>query len=131
MSFWRLDCCAQAPRHRSMTTMNRLLSALLVALLVLTSASLAVARTAPDASGKMVLCTGSGPVVIHVDENGDPVGAPHYCPDCAMTLLVALDAPLPAAVQALSVRNVTFDTPAVAICAQPARRAQARGPPLV
>ncbi|WP_224826440.1 hypothetical protein [Cognatishimia sp. MH4019] len=114
-----------------MRTFPRLLIPLMVALMVLTSASLAVARAAPDAAGQMVLCTGSGPVVMHFDENGDPVGAPHYCPDCAMTLLAAVSGHAPVVEDLCAVQSIRFDAAdTLARKAQP-RKAQARDPPLV
>lgn len=110
--------------------LTRLLTPLLVALMVLTSASLAVARAAPDATGQMVLCTGTGPVVVHVDANGDPTGAPHYCPDCAMTLLAAIAGDVSGTVAACGVQQITFEmTDALGVMV-PRRVAQARDPPL-
>jgi len=55
-------------------------------MLTLTGQSMAVARGMPSPSGAMVLCTGTGPITVLVDENGAPVGAPHICPDCALSL---------------------------------------------
>jgi len=65
----------------------------LVALLLVTGQSMAVARGAAGPAGELVLCTGSGPVVILVDEDGAPVAPPHYCPDCVLSFLdhVAVD----------------------------------------
>ena len=34
----------------------------------------------------MVLCTGTGPLTVSVDENGQPTGPAHICPDCALSL---------------------------------------------
>jgi hypothetical protein len=62
----------------------------LALMLALTGQSMAVARGATDAAGQMVLCTGTGPVTIFVDENGEPTSAPHICPDCALHLLAAV-----------------------------------------
>ncbi|MTJ04803.1 MAG: hypothetical protein FH759_08955 [Sediminimonas qiaohouensis] len=64
----------------------------LALLLVLTGQSMALMRTAPDPAGQMVLCTGTGPITVLTDENGQPVGAPHICPDCAMSLFAAVPA---------------------------------------
>lgn len=58
----------------------------LVVLLILTAQSIAVARAAPGPAGQMVLCGGSGVVVVPVDADGEPMEAPHPCPDCAMSL---------------------------------------------
>ena len=66
----------------------------LVAIMALTSQSMAVARgMAMTATGQIVLCTGTGPVSVYVDDNGQPVGRPHICPDCALHLLAAVAAP--------------------------------------
>lgn len=60
---------------------------LLVLLLILTGQSMAVARGASGPAGQMILCTGTGPVQVFVDEEGQPTAPPRYCPDCALTLL--------------------------------------------
>ncbi|UYV36683.1 hypothetical protein N4R57_17045 [Rhodobacteraceae bacterium D3-12] len=62
----------------------------LALMLAFTGQSMAVARGMPDATGQIVLCTGSGPLVISVDANGQPTGAAHICPDFAAALFVAL-----------------------------------------
>lgn len=62
-------------------------------LLVVTSSSMAVARGAVGPSGQMVLCTGGGVVTVFVDADGEPTGPPHYCPDCALSLLMAVASP--------------------------------------
>lgn len=62
----------------------------LAVLLVLTGQSMALMRSAPDPAGQMVLCTGTGPITVLTDENGLPVGQPHICPDCAMSLFAAV-----------------------------------------
>ena len=38
----------------------------------------------------MVICTGSGPLMVYVDADGNPVQAPHICPDCVLNLLAAI-----------------------------------------
>lgn len=80
-----------------MTWMRNQIAILLVAVLVLTGHSMAVARGMPTASGQMVLCTGEGPLVVPVDEQGNPTGPAHICPDCSLTVLdyvVPLSSPL-------------------------------------
>ena len=113
-----------------MKTLTRLFTPLLVVLMLITSASLAVARAAPDPAGHFVLCTGSGPVVLHVDENGDPVGAAHYCPDCAMTLLAAVASQTPQQTNAFEAQQIRFHMPSQSEHAAQLRTAQAREPPL-
>ena len=58
----------------------------------------AEARTRPLPAGMATLCTGTGPVMVHVDKDGQPVGPPVLCPDFALSLLqaVALQPVLPA-----------------------------------
>ncbi|WP_375175448.1 hypothetical protein [Pseudooceanicola sp.] len=62
-------------------------------LIVLTGQAAAVAHAAPGPSGQVELCTGSGPVMVYVDAEGQPTGAPVYCPDFALSLILALDTP--------------------------------------
>ena len=63
----------------------------LALLLVVTAQSMAVARGMPGAAGSVVLCTGSGPVTILTDAEGQPIGPAHICPDCALALIVTLE----------------------------------------
>ena len=69
---------------------SHILSALLVVLVAFTAQSAALARTMPDAAGHMVLCTGTGPVMVYFDENGEPTAPPQLCPEFALSLIVAL-----------------------------------------
>lgn len=63
-------------------------------LLLVTSQSMAVARgTMVDATGTMVLCTGTGPITVLMDENGEPIGPRHICPDCALSVIAGLAEP--------------------------------------
>lgn len=59
---------------------------LLALVLTVTAQSMAVARTSASPTGELVLCTGTGPVTIQVDAEGNPTGPAHICPDCAMSL---------------------------------------------
>ncbi|MCO0635445.1 hypothetical protein M8745_05650 [Lutimaribacter sp. EGI FJ00014] len=108
------------------------LAGVLVALvLVLTGQSMAIARGTPGPSGEIVLCTGSGPISVLVDENGQPVGRAHICPDCAFAFFAAhWDAPrLPPRPEARAVplRPDTTARPETAQAPTP----QARGPPVL
>lgn len=72
---------------------------------------MAVARGASDAAGQMVLCTGTGPVTVYMDETGAPTQAPHFCPDCTTGDLAALmvDPPVtPSAVVGASIVPLMF-----------------------
>lgn len=73
-----------------MTRIRQTLLGVMVALVAFTAQSAAVARAMPGPDGQMVICTGAGPVMVYTDANGEPVGAPHICPDYALSLIVAL-----------------------------------------
>lgn len=101
----------------------------LALLLVLTGQSMALMRSAPDASGQMVLCTGTGPITVLTDENGQPVGPPHICPDCAMSLFAAVQA-APEMLSRPVTRGEAVVVPAPATTPQAARVvSSARDPP--
>ena len=65
--------------------LKRFFIGVLTFMLALTGQSMALARTAPAASGQMVLCIGATTVVVYVDQDGQPTEAPHVCPDCVLT----------------------------------------------
>ncbi|TNE67369.1 MAG: hypothetical protein EP336_07515 [Rhodobacteraceae bacterium] len=71
---------------------TRTIKAVLVAfLLIVTSQSMAVARgTMRDATGAVVLCTGTGPITVLTDADGQPIGPSHICPDCALSVIAGL-----------------------------------------
>ncbi|QIZ80555.1 hypothetical protein [Thalassovita gelatinovora] len=73
--------------------MRSYLALVLAALLTLTGQSMAVARGMPNAAGEIVLCTGFGPISVLVDQNGQPVGKPHICPDYALSLFALHEGP--------------------------------------
>jgi len=76
---------------RGMTHAFRPFAALALALLlVFTAQSMAAARGMPGAAGAVVLCTGTGPVTILTDAEGQPVGPAHICPECTLSLIVAV-----------------------------------------
>jgi len=110
--------------------LRRYIALLLAAALLVTGHSATASRFDRDAAGQVILCTGSGPVTVYVDENGVPTGAPHICPDCITHLLdlvqsaPMLQAPVRTARQA----------PRLAPRAQPdtslRHHARARAPPM-
>ncbi|WP_245222580.1 hypothetical protein [Ruegeria sp. HKCCSP351] len=81
---------------RMRPVVTRFLPYALSLLLVLTGQGLAMSRGMDKAVGQMVLCTGTGPVVVYMDENGQPTAPPHYCPDYAISLLGAVAVAQPA-----------------------------------
>lgn len=72
-----------------MKTRAHFIAICLAVVLVLTGQSMAAARGAADATGKMVLCVGTQSVVVYMDEQGQLTQAPHFCPDCTLTLIDA------------------------------------------
>ncbi|SLN59071.1 hypothetical protein PEL8287_03184 [Roseovarius litorisediminis] len=99
-------------------------------MLAITSHSAAVARGAPGPAGQMVLCTGTGPVTVLVDAQGQPTGAVHICPDYALALFAALDSPaaLPLYFANSTLLHTIEIKPEIEIFERPAF--QARAPPL-
>lgn len=69
------------------------LAIVLALMLTLTGQSMAVARGMPNAEGEIVLCTGTGPISVLVDKDGQPVGPPHICPDCALSIFAFHEEP--------------------------------------
>lgn len=78
-------------------------------LVVVTGQAMAASRGMNAAVGQMVICTGTGPIVVMVDENGQPTQAPAYCPDYALALLGAI---IPEDVSAIP--QVPLEMPALA-----------------
>lgn len=77
-----------------MTLIRSYPALLLAALLVLAAYGNASAMAMRDAAGRMVICTGTGPVTIYADEDGQPAAPPHPCPDCiSLTLDAGLAGP--------------------------------------
>lgn len=74
-----------------MTSVRSYLAIALALVLLLTAQSMAVARGAPEVAGQMVLCSGSGPVTVYMDTEGQPTAAPHICPECALSFFGILD----------------------------------------
>ena len=72
------------------------LALMLALLLAVTGAALAVARGAPTPAGQMVICTGTGPVMVYLDADGQPTEAPRYCPEAGLALLNAVATPVEA-----------------------------------
>ncbi|WP_152464279.1 hypothetical protein [Sulfitobacter sp. THAF37] len=105
--------------------MMRTFSSFLLALmLALTSQSMAVARGSAAATGQLVLCTGTGPLAVYVDAQGNPTGAPHICPDSALNIVFAGDVP-----PVLLPRRLVFLGQGRTEAVQPPRAAQRPTPP--
>ena len=85
---------------------------------------------AKDASGQVILCTGMGPTVVTLDGLGNPMGPVHICPDCALTMMGFVDAPIVVPMQVVHIQ-ILAQTP-VTVLQTPVipTIAQARGPPV-
>lgn len=102
---------------------------MLAVLLALTSVQMAVARGSAAPAGTMVLCVGGGVVTVSVDAEGNPTGPVHLCPDCVMSLIVALpDAAILPPHDAGSQRQ-HFGLRALAEAGRRLGAARVRGPP--
>lgn len=114
----------------SRDVLRRAFGLILALMLALTGQSLAIARAAPGPSGQMVLCTGSGPVMIYLDDTGAPAGPPVWCPDGALGLLDLAALPQPDA-PARALRPLDLPWPGAAQARAHAPAApRARAPPL-
>lgn len=74
-----------ALKYRDGVTFRSFISFLMVLILGLTSQAMAVTRGAAAATGQVVICNGSGTMVLYLDAEGQPTAAPHICPDCALS----------------------------------------------
>lgn len=115
-----------------MHKMRPYIALLFAAMLVVTSQSMAVARgMTRDAAGAMILCTGSGSVTVYYDENGEPIGPSHICPDCAIGFADAVDAEVVLPAPLFVARDVEIVHVARVFWIAPAQAPNARGPPVV
>lgn len=74
-----------------MANLLRISFALALSLLIgLTGQGVANSSGVSTAVGQMEICSGSGPVILYMDAQGQPTAPPHYCPDFALMLLGAL-----------------------------------------
>ncbi|WP_424984439.1 hypothetical protein [Microbulbifer sp. S227A] len=90
---------------------------------------MAIARAAPGPAGQIELCTGSGPIMVYVDEAGAPVGPPHLCPDFALSLLLKGGEPQQQEWQAEVSRRLAPVRADLQNTRMPLPRVQARAPP--
>lgn len=116
--------------------MTRIVSLTLALLIAVTSQQMAMARgMMKDASGQVVLCTGTGPVTVTLDARGEPLngtgGPVHICPDCALTLMAFVDAATAVCSPVVHIQTLT-QTPvrALQIPVIPTET-HARGPPQI
>lgn len=106
-----------------------ILAALMAVILALTGQTMAVARGATGPAGSMVLCTGTGPITVLVDEQGQPIGPRHICPDCSLSLFSSLGPAQTLPARPGRWQAVAFAIPPRHSTGQITPHAQARAPP--
>lgn len=109
--------------------MSRITAAILALALVLTSASMAVARVGMSIHGTLVLCVGTEAVTVLMGPDGQPQEVQHICPDCTIGDLAA--APASEAGAPVSAHMAAISAPRDWVAPTLARRAAAaRDPPM-
>ena len=102
----------------------------LILMIGVTSVQLAAARGQSPAVGTMEICTGTGPMHILVDENGEPTGGVMICPDYAMAFFADVWADPPAALRVEAWQDVWVGQGGVISAHHIRVESQARGPPV-
>ncbi len=114
-----------------MTWLHKQIAILLVAVLVLTGHSMAIARGMHGAAGLMELCIGDSAVMVAVNADGNPTGHSHICPEFSLSLMDAV-APVPALAVPVAMRGQKIDRQEeVQLGVIRAIRTSARAPPVV
>lgn len=108
---------------------RRLLPLVLICIVAFSSVQMAVARGQAAPVDSIVICTGHGLVTILVDENGEPTGAVHLCPDCAMHLFSATADVAGTEALSLGWHAVVWEAHTTSAAHRSAPRPAARGPP--
>ncbi|WP_439522230.1 hypothetical protein [Marivita sp.] len=103
--------------------------ALMVLVIGFTSVQLAAARGQSPAVGTMEICTGTGPVHILVDENGQPTGGVMICPDYALAFYADMTTPMPEARRVDAWHVLWMSQMDVLAAEHPTPQSQARDPP--
>jgi glycerol uptake facilitator-like aquaporin len=112
-----------------MDFLRRLIALSLVLSLLATSAAMAVARGQSDMGSLMVICTGQAYTVMEIGADGTPVERAHICPDCTLSLFVAVNAPAIQPRPQVLARILSATAPAQTDARTPFLRTHARGPP--
>jgi len=101
----------------------------LATLIVITALHVGAARGQAQVAGSIVLCTGSGPVIVTVDADGQPTGHAKTCPDCVMSILAGPDVPAARLLAAGRLRRLPLGRSRVLGRSHAVRCPPARGPP--
>ena len=101
----------------------------LALLIGFTSVQFAAARGQPPAVGTMEICTGTGPIHILVDENGEPTGGVMICPDYALAFFADVWAEGAQALWVAQWQGVSLPQTTQRRVSAEVQSAQARGPP--
>lgn len=109
---------------------QKYLSALIVAVLVLTGQSAAVARGMPGPAGYAHLCLGGSVVMVPVDADGAPTGPAHLCPDATLTLMSWVDSGAQETWFSTKIHAAYWSEPSQLSWVAPAVAASARAPPV-
>ena len=112
-----------------MRSLRETFGLLLATLIVITAVHVGAARGQAQVAGSIVLCTGGGPVTVSIDADGQPVGPLKTCPDCVVSILSGLDAPVLQMLHAVRLQRLVFGRSRVPGRAHRARKPPARGPP--
>ncbi|MEM7521050.1 MAG: hypothetical protein AAF307_08425 [Pseudomonadota bacterium] len=108
-----------------------LISYALAMVLVLTSQAMAIARGGADATDQRFLCIGGQVALVYVDQEGVPVEAPHFCPECTLTAELPTRAVAPKPIETLVRDDAQRLSTAQLIAAAQHRTQQSRAPPKV
>lgn len=115
-----------------MTRLFRIVTLTLALLIAVTSQHMAMARgVMAHPAGDAILCTGHGPQTVTLDRSGVPMKPVQFCPDCALTMTVAIEAPSLMEPVFVYMQTLTqYPVPAVQNPVIPKPR-RARGPPVL
>lgn len=115
-----------------MRLLKPILAFVFAAMIIATSGAMASARgMAVDASGEIILCTGTGLISVQVDAEGQPIGPMHYCPECALGALMAVATGASVPVPDVASSQVQFISQNSVIAPHFALLSTARDPPIV
>ncbi len=113
-----------------MKRIRKHIAVILALVMVLTGHSMAIARGMPAATGFMELCTGTGPVMVPMDAQGNPTGPAHICPDFTLSLMDAVAVPQGILMQLSGSVHIIWDAEVALFIGVQAIAPSARDPPV-